>query len=213
MLHDESAPSFGLPRCLRVPVAAFSIEALATFVGEVQAKIANRKGEPVAVKLRAFNRGFPAEPIAPLWRTELGKIYAELLFPEFQVWVHVDYRRYRTAYQRFGMAGISSNTFLDHIQNRRAERLRGYSHPFIRLCPVSRLANTSSGNSKGAEGIEVEYLRSQLASPEKSQALKARLSAYKVQYADPSDLTKMLDIAPGTFVLNGVRDALPLFFP
>jgi hypothetical protein len=32
-------------------------------------------------------------------------------------------------------------------------------------------------------------------------------------YADPMDLTKMLDIAPGTQVLNGVRDTQRLFYP
>ena len=32
-------------------------------------------------------------------------------------------------------------------------------------------------------------------------------------YADPMDITKMLDIPPGTQVLNGVRDMMALFYP
>lgn len=111
------------------------------------------------------------------------------------------------------MSPVSSETFLDHIQNRRAARLRWYSHPFLRLCPVSRITNTNSGHASGAEGVEVAYVKSLLASPEKSRALKVRVSAYQVKYADDADLTKMIDIAPGTEIMNGVRDSLHLFAP
>jgi hypothetical protein len=36
---------------------------------------------------------------------------------------------------------------------------------------------------------------------------------HEVIYADPMDLTKMLNIAPGTGTLDGVRDTQDLFFP
>jgi len=36
--------------------------------------------------------------------------------------------------------------------------------------------------------------------------------ATEIVYADPADLTKMLDVAPGTETLDGVRDFQPLFF-
>jgi hypothetical protein len=211
--HDELSPTFGLPGCLRVPVAAASIAALTTFVGDVHGSIQDTKGATVAIKVRAHNRGFPQQPAASLWRTEFGRAYADILFPEFQFWVHVDYRGYRAAYRRLGMPAISSETFLDHIQNRRAMRLRWYSHPFLRLGLISRKTNTNSGHATGAEGIEVEYLKTLLACPEKTRALRARISAYQVKYADVADLTKMLDIAPGTFIVNGVRDSLHLFDP
>ncbi len=213
MCHDEKSPTYGLPTCLRVPVAAASVQALSDFIGEVVATVQDRTGATVALKVRAFNRGFPQHPVAKLWQTELGNAYAAILFPEFQVWVHVDYRGYRAAYGRFEMGAISSEVFLDHIQNRRAARLRWYCHPFLRLCPVSRLTNTNSGHATGAEGVEVEYVKSLLASPEKSRALKERVSAYQVRYADNADLTKMIDIAPGTQIMNGVRDSLDLFSP
>jgi hypothetical protein len=35
----------------------------------------------------------------------------------------------------------------------------------------------------------------------------------EIVYADPMDLTKMLDIPPGTGVLEGVRETQKLFFP
>src|SRR5688572_20058361 len=62
--HDELSPTFGLPECLRVPVSAVSIDALMTFVGEVHSSIQDAKGAIVAMKVRAFNRGFPQQPIA-----------------------------------------------------------------------------------------------------------------------------------------------------
>jgi hypothetical protein len=211
--HDEAAPAFGLPRCLRVPVAAASTAALTQYVGEIAGTIANRKGQPMALKVRPFRRGLPAEQFAPLWKTKRAEVAAQILFPEFQVWVHVDYHGYRSAYARFGMPPITAATFLDHIQNRRAMRLRWYSHPYLRLCPVSRGTNTSSGHATGGEGMEVEFLRTVIADPEKTARLRAEVSAYQVQYADPADLTKMLDVAPGTFVLDGVRDTQYLFYP
>jgi len=211
MHHDATAPTFGLPGCLRVPVAAASVHAIGEFVGEIIAEIRNRKGATVALKVRAFTRGFPEQPVAKLWRTDQGRDYAAILFPEFQVWVHVDYRGYREAYRRFGMPTLSSETFLDHIQNRRAARLRWYSHPLLRLSPVSRLTNTNSGHASGAEGVEVAYVKSLLADPEKSRALKLRVMGYNVKYADDADLTKMIDVAPGTEIMNGVRDCLHLF--
>jgi len=52
------------------------------------------------------------------------------------------------------MSDIPEGYFLDHIQNRQAMRARGYSHPYLPLCPISRLANTNSGHSNGGEGLE-----------------------------------------------------------
>ena len=82
------------------------------------------------------------------------------LHPSKQVWVHVDFNGYRKAYVRFGMPEIPPGCFLDHAQNRKAIRLRGYSHPYLRLCPVSRRVNTSGGAVSGGEGMEKEHLRS-----------------------------------------------------
>jgi hypothetical protein len=211
--HDEKSPTYGLPACLRIPVGAASVESISQFVGEIEDSIQNMKGATVALKVRAHTRGFPGQPIAKLWRTELGRRHADTLFPEFQIWVHVDYRRYREAYRRFGMAPIESETFLDHIHNRRMARLRWYAHPFLRLCPMSRTTNTNSGHASGSEGAGIDYTRSLLASPERSLALKAQVSSYQIEYADCSDLTKMLDISPGTEIMNGIRDSLHLFDP
>jgi len=48
------------------------------------------------------------------------------------------------------MPEIPANFVLDHIQNREAIRLREYSHPYLRLCPISSQVNTSGGtNTRG----------------------------------------------------------------
>jgi hypothetical protein len=64
--------------------------------------------------------------------------------------VHVDFDGYRDAYKQFidqfGLPAIPPGYFLDHVQNRKAIRQRGYTHPYLRLCPVSRAVNTSGGS-------------------------------------------------------------------
>ena len=37
-------------------------------------------------------------------------------------------------------------------------------------------------------------------------------AAFPLRYADPMDITKMLDIAPGAVTLDGVRDVQHLFY-
>lgn len=39
------------------------------------------------------------------------------------------------------------------------------------------------------------------------------VAGHQIIYADPMDLTKMLNINPGLLVLNGVRDTESLFYP
>jgi len=108
------------------------------------------------------------------------------------------------------MPAVPRGYFLDHVQNREAVRLRAYSHPYLRLCPVSRLVNTSGGSDFGGEGMEKEYLRT-LRKSEKG--LPANFAPNRIVYADPIDLTKMLDTPPGTGDISGVRDTKGLFFP
>src|SRR5581483_2831920 len=145
----------------------------------------------------------PEQSNVPLWKSSLASMARERLYPPRQVWVHVDYAAYRQAYLQFGMPELPANYFLDHVQNRKAIRLRGYSHPYLRLCPVHRRVNTSGGHASGGEGMERAFLSTQGARP----------SPNRMIYADPMDLTKMLDIPPGTQILNGVRDTQKLFYP
>jgi hypothetical protein len=201
---DPNAPSFGLPASLRIPIAAASLDAIHKFVGEVLQRRTGRDGNPRAILVAAPGPP-PAEPDVPLWSSDFGPAAEQRLYPPLQVWVDVDYNAYRQAYLAFGLA-IPPGYFLDHIQNRRAIRLRGRSHPWLRLCPVTRRVNTSGGSLAGGEGMEYEYLSTMVP----RGLIVAR---NEIIYADPMDLTKMLDIEPGTRPLQGVRDTQVLFYP
>ena len=208
---DPTANTFGLPPCLRIPIAAASVDAIAEYVGTVADKIVARDGRVNALLVEPHGGAPPEGPGVALWREPRAEFYRAQLHPSRQVWVHVDYRDYRAAYLRFGMPPLAAGYVLDHVQNRNAVRLRDYSHPYLRLCPVSGAVNTSGGVNAGGEGMEKEYVRS-LSTADPNGVL-AQFAQRKIIYADPMDLTKMLDIAPGTQVLNGVRDTQRLFFP
>ena len=146
-MTDPSAPTHGLPPCLRVPIAAASVDALRQYVGTVLQTVLGRTGEPNAVCLQAHGMAAPKHPRVKLWQLPDASNYEARLFPPRQVWVHVDYDGYRDAYVRFGMPPIPAGYFLDHVQNREAIRLRGLSHPFLRLCPVSDRKSTRLNSS------------------------------------------------------------------
>jgi hypothetical protein len=198
---DTSAPRFGLPASLRVPIAARSLDVLEKFVGDI---IAMRRGRKGAVQAIALRQPAPdLESDVPLWKGPGATEALDRLFPITQVWVDVDFAGYRRAYIDFGLT-IPALYFLDHVQNRRAIRLRDRSHPWLRLSPVHRRVNTSGGLPSGGEGMEVEYVR---------RIGRLEPIEHHIIYADPMDLTKMLNVEPGLGVLNGVRDTQELFFP
>jgi hypothetical protein len=200
---DPAAPRFGLPRSLHVPIAATSVEALQTHVGDVVAERRFRDGRPGALLVESTAP--PGEELdVPLWTSPIADSARARLYPHRQVWVDVDYRSYRAAFLGFGLP-IPPGYFLDHIQNRRTMRLRDRTHPWLRLCPVHRRVNTSGGSMAGGEGMEAGYVATMVA----RGGVEA---AHDIIYADPMDLTKMLDIEPGTRPLDGVRDTQVLFY-
>lgn len=211
---DDRAQTFGLPSSLRIPVAAKDTDSIEEFVGSIVAEVKTR-GRPVrtnAVKVKT--PGQPRYPKSvPLWQHASAAQFKATLYPKFQLWVHVDYSGYRRAWSQLGMPKIVGTQFLDHIANRKATRSRGYLHPYIRLCPISRKTNTNAGHRCGAEGLECEYMNNVKALPKGQREALIDAMRSRVVYADPSDITKMLDDAPGTFVLDGVRDSLRLLYP
>jgi hypothetical protein len=201
---DTAAPRFGLPASLWVPIAAASIVDIETYVGTIWQSVKDPStGRVNAIVVVPRQCGVPAQTNAPIWKSALAQQAVDQLFPPRQVWVHVDYSGYRQAYSRSGMPPIPAGYFLDHVQNRKAIGLRNNSHPFLRLCPVHHSVNTSAGHAAGGEGMERQFLATQ----------HPTLGRNRIIYADPMDLTKMLDIPPGTQVLNGVRDTQQLFYP
>jgi hypothetical protein len=211
-MFDSEAPTFGLPDCLRIPIAAASVQAIETFVGAVVRCVSGRNGTILALLVSPHSRGLCTQNCVSLWVQPDADTHHQRLHGPRQVWVQVDYAGYRKAYKNFQMPPIPEGHVLDHIQNRKAVRLRDYSHPYLRLCPVSSVVNTGGGVNTGGEGMEKEFLVS--VNPDGEQ-YRVAISRAKNQiiYADPMDLTKMLNVPPGTGTLDGVRDAQVHFFP
>ncbi len=211
-MNAEPKPdTFGLPESLRVPVAARDIAAIQAFVGKIVAELPGRARPLNAVKVQTGN--IPISPSgASLWREPQASSYHTLLFPAYQVWVHVDYHGYRQAWSRLDMPPLPGGVVLDHVANRRATRARGMLHPWIRLCPVSSRTNSNAGHGRGGEGLEFEFTQWLNSLPAEERAERTKEFATAIVYADPMDLTKMLDIAPGIETLDGVRDFQTLFF-
>lgn len=134
-----------------------------------------------------------------MWQLEEAKIF----HAPYQVWVHVDFKAYRRAYAQALPEESLDNRVLDHVLNRRVARLKGFA--YLRIIPISRGANSSSGGL--SERWAVEYH----SSPEMRQRnLESRAS---VQYADLADLVKMLDIKTGGSIMDPVNEAQSLVRP
>ena len=61
--------------------------------------------------------------------------------------------------------------------------------------------------------MEREYLERLASLPLPQQQAAAQALACPIVYADPMDLTEMLNIPPGTGILEGVPETEALFYP
>lgn len=210
---DSTSQTFGLPPCVLIPIAARSVAAIEKYVGCSVDEKRGHDGTRKALLVEPFTKPDIDHAEIQLWKEENALEYFDRLHPDRQVWVHVDYLAYRKAYIGFEMPDIPDGYILDHIQNREAVRLKGYSHPYVRLCPVSRKVNTSGGHNFGGEGIEKEHLRELPKLPVAKRKAFEKANACQITYADPMDICKMLDLPPGTQQLPGVAAILRLVYP
>ncbi|KAA3618535.1 MAG: hypothetical protein D8M58_21365 [Calditrichaeota bacterium] len=202
--------TYGLTNDLIVPIAAVDIQTIEKFIGNIESTISGRKRSINAIIVKPH---IPKQnPEIPLWKEAKGQGYFKRLHPEKQLWVHVDYDNYRNAWNQLGFDKIGRETFLDHILNRASVRITGYKHPYLRLCPISRRTNTNSGLNKGAEGWHKKELKKLNQQPEHIRERMIRRLEAPIVLADPIDMTKMLDISPGLFELQGVAEILKKFY-
>jgi hypothetical protein len=119
-----------------------------------------------------------------------------------EVWVHVDYKGYRNAYLR-AYPELDRNLVMDHVLNRREARLKGFV--YLRLAPISREVNSSHGGL--AEKWGVDY--------HKTPAMKKINDASKaeIQYADLTNIIKMMDIQGGGGLMENDNAAQKLVEP
>ncbi len=207
---DTTAQTYGLTECLRVPIGAVNPEALRDHVGVISKRI-HEDGRIVALCVEPLSRP-RKHPKVQLWKEPDAAFYESQLHPAKQIWVHFAYARYRKAFgKQFGVE-IPATYVLDHVQNRKAvdEAIRSgqWSFPYLRLCPVSRGVNSSGG--KGGEAMQ----RNLLADPNQRIPTDLRLQS-RILYADPFDLTKMINVKPGSAKTGFLEVALKhrLFYP
>ncbi|MDB5198747.1 MAG: hypothetical protein JWO92_710 [Chitinophagaceae bacterium] len=183
--------------CLHIPIAARDKDAIEKYIGTIVQVLHTSKTNDKAFLVQVeeppeLDRKFP------IWKLKESVI----LHRTNQVWVHVDYRQYRNAYKTAFPDEEITNMFLDHVMNRKAARLKGFN--YLRIIPISRQANTSSGSS--AEQYGVKYH----STPEMINYNK--ICETFIQYADVADIVKMLNMQTGGSFQDGIRDALNLFF-
>lgn len=184
----------GLLPCLYIPIAARDTSAIEIFVGRIVAQLTpEQPGRALLVE--AY------EPEKPDHRLSIWDLpEAAVLHCSAQVWVDVNYRAYRRAYELAFPSADLTRIVLDHVMNRRIARLKGFK--YVRLVPISRGATSSHGGLN--ERWSVEYH----SSPQMME--KNRASFASVQYADLADIVKMLNIQGGGSFMDNVNEAQKL---
>lgn len=194
-LHAARMPWMaGLLPCLYVPIAARDSSAIETYVGRIHAQLTLRSKRK-ALLVEAHE---PEKPDARLSIWHLPA--AAVLHHPQQVWVHVDYSGYRQAYIRAFPEVDLTDFVIDHVMNRRVARLKGFK--YIRVVPVARAVNSSHGGL--SEKWAVEYH----SSPRMVEINRA--SKAVVQYADLSDIVKMINLEGGGSLMEIVNEAQKL---
>lgn len=167
---------YGLPRCLHIPIAARDVSCIERYIGKAAPIFAGDKSQ----------RAVRVELVGPEEMDETLVVWdmpgATVLHLTTQVWVHVDYRAYRRAYAAVFPEEDISSMVIDHVRNRRVARVMGFQ--YVRLVPVTRGVNTSSGGL--SEKWEVEHQ-----SKPSTRAWHAANPTF-IQYADIGDIAKML---------------------
>lgn len=184
---------YALPECLHVPVAALDEEAVSTYVGEIVDILA--KGSPNRALLVRIENPLSIDTKLPISNVP----NVDLLHRQMQVWVHVKYSRYRTAYKKAFPSEEIAGKVLSHTMNRRTAILKGFQ--YVRITPASRSANSSSGFSE-KWGVSLHGAPGQ--TPE-----QARRGA-KMEYADLCSLMVMLDMQVGGGIMSAVNEGQAL---
>lgn len=194
--RDIAISRYGLAECLHVPIAAVDEAAISTYIGDVQRVLSGgttRKALLVQAKPPP-----PRDPCFPIW-DEAG---CDILHRPMQVWVDVNYTRYRRAYRSAFPDEQLGENILSHTMNRRVAVLKGFR--FVRLTPTSRAANSSSAFSENW-GVALHSMPGQMEANRRRGAF--------IQYADLTELMLMLDMRLGGGVMDAVNEGQWLIRP
>ncbi|MEM6820343.1 MAG: hypothetical protein AAF558_00180 [Verrucomicrobiota bacterium] len=187
---------FGLPASVQVSIAAREESDISKYIGRIKRVLA--AGTPNnALFVEPYSRSEQDDP--PICQLEESKI---LHHPK-QVWVHVNYTRYRSVFLKAFEKFADRKFVFDHVMNRRVARLKGFS--YLRIVPISRGANSSSGGLSEKWSVKYHSSSQMIAVNSKSPA--------RIQYADLPDLVKMLNMRTGGKPHVPINDAQALVTP
>jgi hypothetical protein len=198
LLIDETAKEIAvrrsnLPECLHVPIAAVDEDAIRSYVGNVERVVSGR----------GLRKAFLVTLPEPKQINQLLRISdhpnAGIFHARRQVWVHVAYKPYRPAYKRAFPDENIDGLILSHAMNRDTAVHKDFD--FVRLTPVSGIANVSSAFS--------EQWAKTLHKPKEPVVTRCTGPPY-IQYADLSDLMLMLDMMLGGGVMDAVNEGQKL---
>lgn len=193
--RNRALAIYGLPVCCHVPVAARNEAAIEKYIGKI-ARVLKPATPNKAVLVHPYDAP-PLNPRLPLWAMKESVI---LRHPQ-QVWVHVDYTEYRNAYARVFPDESLVGFVLDHVLNRKMARAMQFQ--YLRIVPISRGANSSSGGLPEKWGIAYQTAPKML-------KINAQSKSF-IKYADVQDIVKMLNLKSGGALQEVVNDALSLF--
>jgi hypothetical protein len=199
LLIDEIAKGialnrWALPECLHTPIAAVDEDAIRDYVGNVE-RVVSGRGLRMALLVAVPERA-AIDPLLPI----RDHPNAGIFHARKQVWVHVAYKPYRSAYKRALPEENIDGLILSHAMNRDTAAHKGFD--FVRITPVSGVANLSSAFS--------EQWGKALHKPQGPVGARRRTGPPFIQYADLSDLMLMLDMMLGGGVMDAVNEGQKL---
>lgn len=187
------ANNLGMPSDVHIPIGARNIESVRKYIGQIEV-IESISVKNAFIVIPHFSPELNKN--LPLWKLK----ESEVLHCPKQVWVHVDFKRYRAAYIKACPEQNVTGFVLDHILNRRVARLKGFD--YLRIIPVTKEVNTNSGAVTEKYGFEYH-------STSRMKDLNQQSQAF-IEYADIADLVKMLNQKTGGKFQDGIRDAIEL---
>jgi hypothetical protein len=195
---DEKAKAraqiLGMPSDVHIPIGARNKNAISKYIGSIQS-IENIQPEKAFIVTPHYCPNLNEK--LPLWKLKESAV----LHADKQVWVHVNYRSYRSAYTKAFCGHDVKNYFIDHILNRRVARLKGFD--YLRVIPVSPEVNSSSGGVTEKYGFNHHNTTRMKNINKEDQAF--------IEYADIADIIKMLNQKTGGKFQDIIRDSLYLF--
>ena len=181
---------WAMPESLLLPISAKDKKSIARYIGNIVAELS----------MPNTNNAFLVEVPKPIsintklaiWKLPESKVLHKVL----QVWVHVDYKGYRKAYEKAFPNEDISSLILDHIPNRKMAKIMGFN--YVRIIPVSKGVNSSSGSLCEQWGVKYH------STPRMRKINKDKKSF--IQYADLACLVKMLNIKTGGGVMDTINE-------